>query len=54
MEILRILRSVFFESKIEGYIVGGFLRDTLVNVLPKDMDLVVDSNNVDFIIEWTF
>ena len=51
MEILRILRSVFFESKIEGYIVGGFLRDTLVNVLPKDMDLVVDSNNVDFVVE---
>ncbi|PAF44076.1 CCA tRNA nucleotidyltransferase [Helicobacter sp. 11S02629-2] len=41
--MLSTLRTNFLESKVNAYLVGGFIRDRLLGIESKDLDIVLDS-----------
>jgi poly(A) polymerase len=49
-EVFRIIALVAEQAKIEAYVIGGFVRDLLIeggSVSPKDIDVVVVGSGID-------
>jgi tRNA nucleotidyltransferase (CCA-adding enzyme) len=47
-ELLRIISSVAGSMKINVYLVGGIVRDALLDTPNYDMDIVVEGNGIEF------
>jgi len=47
-ELLRLISSVAGSMKIKAYLVGGIVRDALLNIPNYDMDIVVEGNSIEF------
>ncbi len=47
-ELLRIISSVSGTMKVNAYLVGGIVRDALLNIPNYDMDVVVEGNGIEF------
>ena len=45
--IFRILADVVAAENLEAYVIGGFVRDTLINRTTNDIDIVVIGNGID-------
>ena len=51
MKLPNVLKEIGAEADKEGinaFVVGGFVRDTLLGINDKDIDIVVEANAIDF------
>ena len=46
-EIFKIISEVVSENKIQAYVVGGYVRDCILNRPSKDIDIVVIGNGIE-------
>lgn len=49
--VLEVLKKTFSRKGIKCYLVGGVVRDFLLNTYPKDIDICVENDLEDFIYE---
>ncbi|MBL0340520.1 MAG: HD domain-containing protein [Bacteroidetes bacterium] len=46
-DFFRVIGSVCDENHVEGYVIGGYVRDSLLARTCKDIDIVVTGNGID-------
>ncbi|EDS77851.1 trna nucleotidyltransferase family enzyme [Clostridium botulinum C str. Eklund] len=54
LKVINLIKETCVNSNVNAYIVGGAIRDSILNVKPKDIDICIESNPINIISKLNF
>ncbi|KGM95619.1 poly(A) polymerase, partial [Clostridium novyi A str. 4552] len=54
LEVINLIKETCIKSKVNAYIVGGAIRDSVIKVKPKDIDICIELNPMNIIRKLNF